>query len=203
MIVASDDAVVIRAGNPILARPAGSAYDIPMEIYDIVMLVVLVGAGLFGLIKGLAWQIASIASIAVSYFVALRFCEPLSRSIVAEPPWNKFLAMLILFVASSLVVWVVFNMVRQTIDRLKLKEFDRQIGAIFGLLKGVLYCTLITLFAVTLMGDRIRELVVASKSGHFIAEHLDQAESIIPPELHDVLKPYLDRFDERFDEVQA
>ncbi|MEM0925171.1 MAG: CvpA family protein [Planctomycetota bacterium] len=173
-----------------------------MEIYDIVMLVVLIGAGLFGLIKGLAWQIASIASIAVSYLVALRFCEPLSRSIVAEPPWNKFLAMLILFVATSLIIWVIFNMVRKTIDRLKLKEFDRQIGAIFGLLKGALYCTLITLFAVTLMGDRVRELVVASKSGHFIAEHLDQAESVIPPELHDLLNPYLERFNEEFSEGQ-
>ncbi|MEO1617153.1 MAG: CvpA family protein [Planctomycetota bacterium] len=174
-----------------------------MEIYDIVMLIVLVGAGLFGLIKGLAWQIASIASIAVSYFVALRFCEPLSQSIVAEPPWNKFLAMLILFVATSLVVWVIFNMVRQTIDRLRLKEFDRQIGGLFGLLKGALYCTLITLFAVTLMGDRIRELVVASKSGHFIAEHLDQTESMIPPELHEVLQPYLERFDEEFQQAET
>ncbi|WP_231743901.1 CvpA family protein [Stieleria neptunia] len=167
------------------------------------MLIVLVAAGVFGAVKGFAWQLASIASIVVSYFVAYRFREPLSHSIVAEPPWNRFLAMLILFVGTSLVVWVGFNMVRRTIDRMKLKEFDRQIGALFGLLKGGLYCTLITLFAVTLMGDGIRQKIVASKSGRFIARHLDRSESVIPPEIHQFLHPYLERFDAEFENAQT
>lgn len=169
-----------------------------METYDILMLIVLVSAGIFGAVKGFAWQLASIASIVFSYFVAYRYREPLSHSIVAEPPWNKFLAMLILFVGTSLVVWVAFNMVRRTIDRLRLKEFDRQIGALFGLLKGALYCTLITLFAVTLMGDTVRQKIVASKSGRFIARNLDRSESVIPAEIHQFLRPYLERFDEQF-----
>ncbi|MEM6366566.1 MAG: CvpA family protein [Planctomycetota bacterium] len=166
--------------------------------YDIVMLVVLGSAGIFGAVKGFAWQLASIASIVFSYFVAYRFREPLSHSIVAEPPWNRFLAMLILFVSTSLVVWVGFNMVRKTIDKMRLKEFDRQIGALFGLLKGGLYCALITLFAVTLMGDTIRSTIVASKSGRFIARNLDRSESVIPPEIHKFVRPYLDRFDAEF-----
>ncbi|QDV87938.1 CvpA family protein [Planctomycetes bacterium TBK1r] len=174
-----------------------------METYDILMLIVLVAAAIFGAVKGFAWQLASIASIVVSYFVAYRFREPLSHSIVAEPPWNRFLAMLILFVGTSLVVWVAFNMVRRTIDRMKLKEFDRQIGTLFGLLKGGLYCTLITLFAVTLMGDGIREKIVASKSGRFIARHLDRSESVIPPEIHQFLHPYLERFDAEFEGAQT
>ncbi len=164
-----------------------------METYDIIMLVVLVSAGIFGAIKGFAWQLASIASIVVSYFVAYRFREPLSESIIAEPPWDRFLAMVILFVGTSLVVWVGFNMVRKMIDRLKLKEFDRQMGAIFGLLKGTLYCTLMTLFAVTLMGDTVRQKIVASSSGRFIARTLDRSESVIPVEIHQFLGPYLDR----------
>jgi membrane protein required for colicin V production len=169
-----------------------------MEIYDIVMLVVLVGAALFGAIKGFAWQLASIASIAVSYFVAYRFREPFSQSIQAEPPWNRFLAMLILYIGTALVIWVLFRMVSGTIDRMRLKEFDRQIGALFGLAKGALYCTLITMFAVTLMGDGIREKIVMSKSGHYIAKVLDRSQAVIPPEIHEVVEPYLQRFDERF-----
>lgn len=169
-----------------------------MEVYDIVMLVVLLGAAIFGAVKGFAWQLASIASILVSYIVAYRFRGPLSQSIDAEPPWNQFLAMLILFVGTSLIIWVGFRMISNTIDRLKLREFDRQIGFLFGLAKGGLYCTLITLFAVTLMGESIRGKIVASKSGNFIARTLDRSESVIPPEIHRVLQPYLERFDERF-----
>ncbi|MGI9474977.1 MAG: CvpA family protein, partial [Rubripirellula sp.] len=169
-----------------------------MEIYDILMLVVLVGAMIFGAVKGFAWQLASIASIVISYIVAYKYREPFSQSIQADPPWNRFLAMLILFIGTSLLIWVVFRMVRGSIDRLKLREFDRQVGALFGLAKGVLYCTLITLFAVTLTGDKIRESIVRSKSGNYIANVLDRSDAVIPEELHDVVQPYLDRFDKEF-----
>lgn len=169
-----------------------------MEIYDIIMIVVLIGAMLFGAIKGFAWQLASIASIVASYIVALKFREPFSQSINAEPPWNRFLAMLILYIGTALLIWVVFRMVSRSIDRLKLKEFDRHVGAVFGLAKGALYCTLITLFAVTLAGERVRESVVRSKSGNYIAKVLDRSESVIPPEIHEVVQPYLDRFDSSF-----
>ncbi|WP_345683439.1 CvpA family protein [Novipirellula caenicola] len=174
-----------------------------MEIYDIVMLVVLVGALIFGAIKGFAWQLASIASIVVSYMVAYHFREPFSQSIHAEPPWNRFLAMLILYVGTSLVVWVAFRMVSGTIDRFKLREFDRQIGAMFGLAKGALYCILITLFAVTLFGENVREKIVGSKSGNYIASVLARSESVIPPEIQQIVQPYLDRFEKRFNADDA
>lgn len=166
-----------------------------MDTYDIVMLVVLVGATLFGAIKGFAWQLASLASIVVSYIVAYRFREPLADSIRAEPPWNLFLAMLILFVGTSLVIWVGFRMVSRTIDRLKLKDFDRQIGAAFGLAKGALFCILITMFAVTLLGPSLREQIVKSRSGFYIAKVLDKSDMVIPPELHEVVAPYIERFE--------
>src|SRR5690606_15460426 len=162
------------------------------------MLVVLIGTALFGAIKGFAWQLASIGSIVVSYVVAYNFREPLSQSIHAEPPWNRFLAMLILFIGTSLVIWVAFRMVSNTIDRLRLKEFDRQIGAMFGLAKGGLYCILMTMFGVTLLGDSIREKIVVSRSGHYIASVLDRSEAIIPEEIHEVVGPYLERFDKKF-----
>ncbi len=169
-----------------------------MEIYDIVMIVVLAGAMIFGAIKGFAWQLASIASIVISYAVAFKYREPFSQSIEAEPPWNRFLAMLILYVGTSLVIWVVFRMVSGTIDRLKLREFDRQVGAMFGLAKGGLYCILITLFAVTLMGDTVRTKIVQSKSGNYIANVLQRSEAVVPAEIQDVVQPYLERFDRRF-----
>ncbi len=169
-----------------------------MEIYDILMIVILIAAMVFGAIKGFAWQLASIASIVVSYFVAVKFSEPFSRSIALDPPWNRFLAMLILFVVTSLLIWVAFRMISHSIDRMKLSEFDHHIGAVFGLIKGGLYCILLTLFAVTLGGNWARETVVRSKGGHYIADLLDRSESVIPPEIHQIVDPYLRRFDEQF-----
>lgn len=174
-----------------------------MEIYDIVMLVVLVGAMLYGAVKGFAWQLASIASILGSYFVALKFREPFSQSISVDPPWNRFLAMLILYIGTALLIWVAFRMVSGSIDRMKLREFDNHIGAIFGLIKGGLYCTLITMFAVTLSGQQVREAVVRSKSGNYIARILDRSQSVIPPEIHEVIGPYIERFEGEFRNAQS
>ena len=82
-----------------------------MQTYDIVMLVVLVAATLFGAWKGLAWQIASLASIVASYFVAVEFRDQVAQMLTAEPPWNKFLAMLILYVGTYFVIWLAFRFV--------------------------------------------------------------------------------------------
>ena len=52
-----------------------------MALYDIIMLVVILGAVAFGYWKGFAWQVASLAAIIVSYFVALKFREPVAQYI--------------------------------------------------------------------------------------------------------------------------
>ena len=41
-----------------------------VQIYDLIMILVLAAAAIFGFWKGLAWQIASFGSIVLSYFVA-------------------------------------------------------------------------------------------------------------------------------------
>jgi membrane protein required for colicin V production len=169
-----------------------------IELYDILMLVVLVGATLFGALKGMAWQLASLASLVLSYLVALQFSVPLAPYFGEQSPWNRFVAMLALYVGTSLVVWLAFRVVAGLIDRVKLREFDRQIGALFGLAKGACLCVAITLFAVTLAPSQ-RERIMTSRSGHYIARFIDRADAIMPSEVHEVLAPYLDQLDRKLD----
>jgi membrane protein required for colicin V production len=166
-----------------------------MQPYDGLMLTVLIAATLWGAYKGLAWQIASIGSLVASYLVALRLRASLAVYIPAEPPWNIFLAMLILFVGTGAIVWLMFNVISEFIEQLKLQAFDRQLGALFGAAKGALLCALITLFGVTLLGESQRQAICNSRSGYYIALLLDRAQPLIPRELHQVLAPYLDEFE--------
>ncbi len=174
-----------------------------MEAYDMIMLLVLAIATLFGAWKGLAWQIASLSSIFASYFFAYQFRGQLARMIDAEPPWNMFLAMLILYLGCSLVIWIAFRFVSSFIEKVKLKEFDRHAGAVLGLSRGVLWCVIITLFAVTLLGDSRKQEIIHSRSGYYIAVLLDQSHSIMPAEVHEVVGPYIHSLDERLDEDYA
>lgn len=166
-----------------------------MHTYDILMVIVLIGATLIGSLKGFAWQLASIASIAISYTVAYQYREPFSQNIHAEPPWDRFLAMLLLFVGTTLVIWVALRMIAETIDRMKLKEFDRQVGALFGLGKGAIYCTLLTFFALTLFGEQSQHVIMESRSGRWIVGLLDQSDAITPEELAAVVRPCLQRLE--------
>jgi membrane protein required for colicin V production len=170
-----------------------------MEIYDILMLAVLAGATLFGAWKGLAWQVASLGAIIASSFVALKFDTPLADAIPLGPPWDVPLAWTILFVGTSFVIWVIFRYVSDFIDRLKLKEFDRQIGALFGLAKGGLICVIVTVFLVSLV-EPIRAPILRSYSAFYIAVFLDKAHAYLPADIHDKLEPVIHSLDERLGE---
>src|SRR5688572_3596631 len=113
------------------------------------MLLVLVAATIFGFWKGMAWQIASLASLVVSYFAALRFSTQLAPVFGDSAPLNRFVAMLAIYVGTSFIIWTSFRLIAGVIDKVRLESFDRQLGAMFGFAKGVLLCVVITFFAVT------------------------------------------------------
>jgi membrane protein required for colicin V production len=166
-----------------------------MVAYDVIMLIIIVAAAFRGWQKGMAWQIASLGSIVLSYFVAVQFRVPVSEMISLEPPLNRIAAVLVLFLATSFVVWLVFQSVKQSIDRWKLKDFDRQMGALVGVAKGILLAGLVTLFAVSLLGETQGQAIVGSKSGYTITKILQRANAIIPEEVQHVLRPYMERLE--------
>jgi membrane protein required for colicin V production len=170
-----------------------------MQTYDVLMLVVLVAATIFGMWKGMAWQIASLASLVLSYFIALRFADQLAPKFegIAPPPLNKFVAMLVIYMGTSFVIWSLFRFISGVIDRVKLESFDRQMGALFGFAKGVLLCVAITFFAVSLLPQPQKEQILASQTGHYIVVLIDKTDSVVPPEIHDVIGPYLHKIEQQ------
>ncbi len=168
-----------------------------MQTYDVLMLLVLVAATMFGFWKGMAWQIASLASLVVSYVAALQFSEQLAPMFGDHAPLNRFVAMLAIYVVVSFVIWMLFRLVSGIIDKVRLESFDRQLGAMFGLAKGVLLCVAITFFAVTLLPQPQGEAIVGSQSGRYIVAMLDKSHSVFPPEIHQVIDPYLNKIEEK------
>ena len=166
------------------------------DFYDFLMLAVVVGAMLFGAWKGMAWQIAALASVVVSAAVAVHSSAPLAPYFSSHEPWNRFLAMLVLYVATAAGIWLLFRLVAGIIDRVQLKEFDRQLGTFFGLAKGILYCVIITFFAVTL-SETARQTVLQSRSGDLIARGIRDANPILPVDVRTWLGKYIDELDEK------
>jgi membrane protein required for colicin V production len=165
-----------------------------MSFYDIVMLVVLLAAVLFGYWKGLAWQIASVAAVVVSYFVAVKFRDQVASYIQAEPPFNRIGAMLIIFVACSLLIWVAYAWVSKSLEKAELDGFNRQMGALIGGVTGILLCMVITMFSVSLLGERAHDSIHQSKIGPYMVRGIWQVSSILPDELKPHVDPHLEDF---------
>ena len=166
-----------------------------MALFDIIMLVVIAGAVLFGWWKGLAWQAASVASVILSYVVAVNFRQPVSQFITAEEPWNRIAAMLILFLGTSLIVWTIYGSLSKTIQKMELKGFDRQAGALLGAVKGVLLCMVITMFSVSLLGEKAHDAIHNSRSGQYVVNGISQVSAIIPAELAQYIAPHVEDFE--------
>jgi membrane protein required for colicin V production len=168
---------------------------LPLHPYDLLMLAVLVGVTIFGFLKGMAWQLAALASLVLSFFAAVHFSPMVAPFFSTEAPWNRFLAMATIYLLVWLAIGLLFRVVARVIDRVKLQEFDRQAGAIFGLLKGVVFCIVLTFFTVTL-SQPAREAVLQSRSGYYIAIFIRHATPILPQDLRDALGKYIDRLNQ-------
>ncbi len=168
-----------------------------MVAYDFLMLAILAGAILWGVYKGMAWQVASFASLVASYFVSMQLREPVANALGLQPPWGNLAAMLGLYMATSLVVWVVFSMINKTLAQFELKDWDRQVGAGLGLVKGVLLCIIVTMFAVALTKDDSRQQIVQSKSGFYITKVIHNLHGVMPAEVNEVVGPFIDRYNQR------
>ncbi len=166
-----------------------------VQPYDALMLAILAIATLMGAWKGMAWQVASLVSVGLSYTMALQFGGQVAPYFGDQAPFNRFAGMLAVYVGTSLAVWLFFRLVAGTIERVKLKDFDRQLGALFGAAKGVLICVVVTFFAVTLSSTG-RDAVLQSQSGHYIAQLIQTARPVLPTEVRDAIGPYLNRLDE-------
>ena len=180
-------------------------HEAAMQSYDLLMLLILVGLTLFGYYKGMAWQIAYLASFVASYFVAVQFADRFAPVFGQTAPWNKLLAMAAIYIATSFAIWMLFRAVRNAIDKIKLRSFDRQMGAFIGFARGVVWCLGITFVALTFVAryvPSVQQHIIDSKSGVYIAQFIDQC-SALPPEVHQVIGPYLQQINQGLEGGQA
>lgn len=167
-----------------------------LAMFDIVVICLLAGGVIFGAIRGLVWQLAWLTALVASVVVALRWAESVAPMFGSSAPWNQLIAIFVLFVGTSLVVWLVFRALAGFIDRLHLRDFDRQLGAVFGFLKAFVICLILAFFGVTLT-KTTRDWVLTSRSGQLLTRTIVSARPLLPPEVHAALKEYLDGFEEQ------
>jgi len=115
-----------------------------MLTFDLVLLVIISGFGLFGLWFGLAESIVSLVGTVVGIYFAARYYEPAANWIQGYTGWggnfSKVLIFILSFIIITRVIGVIFWILKRFLRILTRAPFihmlDRMLGLIFGLVEG-------------------------------------------------------------------
>jgi|GEM_PF-6558066 len=164
-----------------------------LQPYDIIILILLGVLTLRGFFKGAASQVATLVALIVTWWAAVKFSPVVTPMIKADPPWNKIVAIFLIFIAVYIAVRILHRMIAGMITRFRMKSFDRLFGAIFGLLEGIVLGMVVTFFAVTLTTFTC-EKALQSKSGVILARFVEKIAKIFPEDVNQLVKKNLEAF---------
>lgn len=163
-----------------------------MSWIDFVVLAVLLYTTIKGASKGLisqlTWIVALVACFAFAESVSLKLAPTITQAFPqVEPPLDRWIAMFILYMGFAFVSFGVARVLKGWLEKAKFADFDKHLGGIFGLIKGVVICMIVIFFGVTL-SENLRQTVLASHSGHAAAVIMQRLGPVMPKELAGVIE---------------
>lgn len=162
--------------------------------FDLLIAGILFYALWKGASKGVVWQLAAIAALILCFAFAESLSLQLAPVINVKPPLNRWIAMLVIYIGFSFVSFTLARSLKSAIDSMKFEEFDRHLGAVLGLVKGVIFSLFLTFFVITI-SESARATVLTSYSGYAAAVILDELAPVMPKGFHEVLDSYLAELD--------
>lgn len=162
--------------------------------YDIVVLVILVWFMARGASRGLIWQLAGIAGIVLCLMFSETFAAVAGPYITFDPPYNEWAALFGAYLFFTFVAFGAARILNRGIEKAEMKEFNRHLGATFGLLKGVVVALVLTFFIATL--PSMHETIKNSKSGRIAARIMNHIHPAMPEKLHAALEKYIHSLDD-------
>jgi len=119
-----------------------------MTVFDYLVVGILVVSLLLGAWRGLVSEILALAAWALAFLAARHFgplLVPWLAGMVSQPVLRLVLAYALVFVLTLIVLGLLRLLLRELLHAVGLGLADRTLGAIFGLLRGVLICLLLVL----------------------------------------------------------
>ncbi|MCL2304572.1 MAG: CvpA family protein [Planctomycetaceae bacterium] len=166
-----------------------------LQVFDVIVLILVGYLTLRGMLRGVVAQILSIVSLVVCWIVAVKFSPVVAPMVSYEPPWNRIIAMLLLFVGGFVAFWLLRGLLDSIIRTIRLKSADRSLGAVLGFAKGVFLCLIITFFLVV-FSESTRNFALESVSGRFFAHGIERISVLIPKDAGEVLSKNIAKFQE-------
>ncbi|MCA8991846.1 MAG: CvpA family protein [Planctomycetaceae bacterium] len=167
--------------------------------YDLVVLGVLAFFTIRGAMKGVIWQVAGIAGIAICFLFADGISQTVGPLIAPhvklQEPLNHWVILFGAYLILSLISFAIARSATKWVEKAEMKEYNQHLGGILGLLKGALLVMVATFLIVTVSPDA-RIALKDSKTGWACAQIMYHAHPILPPKLHDAVGDYIHALDD-------
>lgn len=165
----------------------------PISIFDLVILIIIAGFGLFGLWFGLVHTLGSLVGTILGVYLASRYYEFAADWLIRLTGWEVNFSRVIIFVIVFLIINRLIGLLFWIVDKILsiftrlpfIRSIDRIFGLVFGLLEGMIIWGIILFFITRFpLGDKFMEMVATSK----VAPTLVKTASILWPLLPDALR---------------
>ncbi len=147
--------------------------------YDALTVVVIGLLAWRGAARGAIWQLAVLGSVGLCIIFARQITPHIEPHLPVGEPVRHWLAVGLVYLALSLVMFVLARYLRGWIEKIKFVEYDRHWGAILGGLKGILLMLVLTTVLVVLVPST-RDSVRPSYSGIATRATLEYLSPMFP-----------------------
>ncbi len=120
-----------------------------MNYLDIIIAIILLLFGVKGFSKGLIIEVVTLLAFAVGIYGAMHFsdftAEHLKEFMEINPKYLNTTAFVLTFILLVILVNIIGRMVTKLIQAMNLGFFNKLGGAVFGMAKGVLLCSIMVM----------------------------------------------------------
>ncbi|MCX6238786.1 MAG: CvpA family protein [Bacteroidia bacterium] len=138
-----------------------------MNVVDIVLVVLLVGAAVNGFTKGFFVELASIASLILGIWAAVEFSGLVQHWLSRYLTWSndsmRLVSFILVFVFVVILVHLIATLTEKFVEAIALNIFSRLAGAIFGALKAAFILSILMIiiskiedFTITIIPEKAK-----------------------------------------------
>lgn len=143
-----------------------------MSLFDIILIIIIAGFGLFGLFFGLIHTVGSLAGTVLGIYLAYRLYAPVSDWLINHTTWDDNIARVVIFVVVFIIINRLVGLIFLGIAKLLsvvtrlpfINSTNRLLGMAFGLLEGAVVLGAIFYFIVRFpVGDKFMDALAVSQ----------------------------------------
>jgi membrane protein required for colicin V production len=168
------------------------------QIVDLIVLAALLYCAVKGASRGLLSQLAWVVALLLCFKFSGTLAPAIEPMIPADPPLKQWIAMLAVYVGLCGVSFFAAGMLSTWMEKAKIKDFDRHLGGVLGVAKGVIVCMSVMYFAIT-MSPSMSQIVSRTYSGYAAAVILHNSQyliSLVPEHRVNDVRKVIDRFNQ-------